>query len=360
MLWTASGYADGFSDVLHQWKKSELESYLPRGDTDSLIIFPIRNAVPGENKPWDQVTGHERTAPRRRANGATISQPVQHHTPAPMTHAAEPSTRYGWGPMNALFDPNLAASSERPQSLATNPMNSNIHFNPNLGLAFQPAGNMWNPFLDSLWVLPQQSSTTIPPRLRVGVTQPPFNYVPFDFVPTSTNWVPWESTEPLGSGIQISTIDSGSQGYHVGGDVVLADFGIDPSQAASNEDPSTFSPNQQDFHPNSEFHNDLQGAETWIMTTSRPAINTSSFSTTDTGNSSMLDMSSDFERQLTTVQVLPSIQSSGRNGSVTSTRIPNGSLWQDSGTGVERSDIGEYGLGAGEESQEKGCFLDLK
>jgi hypothetical protein len=153
-LWTASGHVDGFSDVLLQWKNSELESYLPHGETDSLIIFPIRNAVPGENKPWDQVTGHERTAPRRRANSATISQPVQHYTPAPTTRAAGPSTGYGRDPMNALLDPNLAPSSERPQPLATNPLNSNIHFNPDLGWAFQPGGNMWNPSLDSPWVLP--------------------------------------------------------------------------------------------------------------------------------------------------------------------------------------------------------------
>jgi hypothetical protein len=54
------------------------------------------------------------------------------------------------------------------------------------------------------------------------------------------------------------------------------------------------------------------------------------------------------------MQVSPSIQSQGIDGSVTSTTIPEGSLWGDNGVGFESSDIGEYGLGAGEESQAKG------
>jgi hypothetical protein len=168
------------------------------------------------------------------------------------------------------------------------------------------------------------------------------------------NWVPWESTGSLGSGVQISTVDNGSQGYHIGGDEVLADSGIDPGQVSFDEDPSTFLPNQQDSLPNLEFHDDRQGAEIWMMTASPPVINVLNFITTDTGSSSMSDMSSDFERQLTTVQVSPSLQSQGTNGSVTSTMIHEGSLWEDNGVGFERSDIGRYGLGAGEESQEKG------
>jgi hypothetical protein len=45
---------------------------------------------------------------------------------------------------------------------------------------------------------------------------------------------------------------------------------------------------------------------------------------------------------------------------VTSTMIPEGSLWQDNGVGFEHSDIREYGLGAGEERQEEGIFFDLE
>jgi hypothetical protein len=239
-------------------------------------------------------------------------------------------------------------------------MHSDMSFNPDFGMSFQAAENMWNPSLDSSWLLPQQTSTTLPPSLQLGATQSTINSIPHDFVPTFVNWVPWGSPGLLGPGMQTSATDNNSQDYHGGNDVLVADFGIDPGQATFGEDPSTFLPNQQDSLPNSEFHENLQGAKIWMMTTSPPVINLLNFSTTDTGSSGISDMSSDFERQLTTVQVSPSIQSQGSNGSVTSTMIPEGSLWEDNGVGFESSETGEYGLGAGEDGQEKGYFFDLE
>jgi hypothetical protein len=149
MIWTHSGHVDAFLDVLLQSKKSQLESYLPHGDIETLTIFPIRKAVPGENTPWDQMTGYERTAPRRRANGAIIIQHVQNHGLAPSTQASGSSTGYGWGSINAPLDPNLVTSSERPQSHAADSMHSDMSFNPDFGMGFQAGENIWNPSLDS-------------------------------------------------------------------------------------------------------------------------------------------------------------------------------------------------------------------
>jgi hypothetical protein len=335
---------------------------LPHGDIETVIIFPIRKAVPGENTPWDQMTGYERTAPRRRrrANGAIILRHVQNNAIASSTQGSEPSTGYGWGPTNVPLDPDLVTSSEIPQSPRTDPLHSDMSFNPDFGMGFQAAENMWNPPLDSPWVLPQQTSTTLPPSLQVGVTQSTFNSLPQDFVPTFVNWVPWRSSGLLGSTMQNPATDNNSQDYHGGNDVPVADFGIDPGQATFGEDPSTFLPNQEDSLPNSEIHDDRQGAEIWMITTSHPVINILNFSTTNTGSSSMSGMSSGFERQLTTVQVSPSIQNQGSNGSVTSAMIPEGSSWEDNGVGFDFSDTGEYGLGAAEVSQEKGYFFDLE
>jgi hypothetical protein len=343
ILWTPSGRVVEFLDVLLHSKKPQLDSYLPHGDTDSLLIFPVRNAVPGENKPWDQVTGNERTAPRRRANAPKISQQAQNHARTSATHAAGPRTGYGWGSIHAPLDPNLVTSLESPQSPATDSMHSDMSFNPEFRMGFQAAEDMRNSSLDTPWVLPQQTST-------IGAMQSTFNPIPHDSVPTIVPWVPCGPPGLLGPGMQTSATGNNSQDYHGGNDVLVPDFGIDLSQATFGEDPSAFLPNHQDSLPNLEFHDDRQGAEIWMMTTSPPVINILNFSTTDTGSSSMSDMSSDFERQLTTVQVSPSIQSQGSNGSVTSTMIPEGSLWEDNGVGFERSDIGEYGLGAGEES----------
>jgi hypothetical protein len=349
MIWTHLGHVHDFLEVLLQSKKSQLESYLPHGDIETLIIFPVRKAVPGENTPWDQMTGYERTAPRRRANGAVVIQHIQNNAIASSTQASGPSTRCGWGSINAPLDPNLVTCSERPQSPATDSMHSGMSFNPDFGMGFQAAKNIWNPSSDSHWVLPQ-TSITEPPSLQVGVQQSTFNSVPYDFVPPSVNWLPWESTEPLDSAMQISTTGSGSQDYHGSGDVLHAEFGTDPGQVSFDEDPSMFLPNQQDSLPDLEFHDDGQGAEIWVMTTSPPIINVLNFSTADTGSSSMPDMSSDLERQLTTVQVSPSIRSQGSNGSVASTMIPEGSLWEDNSVGFESSETGEHELGAGEES----------
>jgi hypothetical protein len=351
-MWTTSGHIDGFLDVLLKLRKSQLESYLPHGDPEYLIIFPIRNAVPGENKPWDRVTGYERTAPRRRVNDATISQHVQIHAPASTRHAARLLPGYGRGSMNAPLDPNLGTSSVRPQSLETDSMNNNMSFNPNLGLACQAAEDIWNPSLDSPWILPQQTSTTFP-SLQIGLPQLTFNSIPYDFVPTFMNLVPWGSTEPLGSGMQASTTGSDSQGYHLGRDALIANFGIDPGQGYFNEDPSTFLPSQQDsLLPNLEFNNDLQRAEIWMMTPNPPVSDILNFNTADIGSSSMPDMSPDFERQLMTMQVSPYIQSQGRNDSMTLAEILEGSLEAENGVGFERSDIGECGLGADKENQE--------
>jgi hypothetical protein len=358
-IWRHSGHVDDFLEVLFQLKKSQLESYLPHGDIETLIIFPVRKAVPGENTPWDQMTGYERTAPRRRANGAIIIQHVQSHTLASSTQASGPSTGYGWGSMNAPFDPNLVTRPERPQSPATDSMHRDMSFSPDIGMGLQAAENIWNLSSDSHWVLPQ-TSTTESPSFQVGVQQSTFNSVPYDVVPPSMNRFPWESTEPLGSAMQMSTTGSGSQGYHVGGDILLADSGTDPGQATFGEDPSTFLPNQRDSLPNLEFHDDWQGADIWMMATSPPVSNILNFSSADTGSSSMSDMSSDFERQLTTVRVSPSIQSQGSNDSVTSTMIPGWSLWEDNGVSFESSHTGEYGLRAGEGNQERGDFFDLE
>jgi hypothetical protein len=322
MIWTHSGHVDDFLEALLQSKKSQLESYLPHGDIETLIIFPIRKAVPGENTPWDQMTGYERTAPRRRANGAIIIQHVQNNAIASPTQASGPITGYGWGSINALLEPNLVTRSERSQSPATDSMHSDMSFNPDFGMGFQAAENMRNPPLDSLWVLPRQTSTALPPSLHVGATQSAFDSIPHNFVPTFVNRVPWESPGLLDPGMQTLATDSNSQDYHGDNDVLVADFGIDPDQATFGEGPSTFLPNQQGSFPNLEFHDDRQGAEIWMMTTSPPVSSILNFDTTDTGSSSISDISSDFERQLTTAQVSPSIQRQGSNGSVTSAMIP--------------------------------------
>jgi hypothetical protein len=343
MMWTHSDHVDDFLDFLLQSKESQLESYLPHGDIETLIIFPIRKTVPGENTPWDQMTGYERTAPRRRTNGTIIIQQVQNSAIPSSTPASEPSTGYGWSSINAPLDPNLVTSLESPQSPATDSMPSDMDFNPDFGMNFQETENMWNTSLNSPWVLPQQTSTNLPPSLQLGATTSTFNSIPHDFVPTFVNWVPWGSPGLLGPGMQTSATDNNSRDYHGGNDVHVADFEIDPGQATFGEDPSTFLPNQQDCLPNLEFHDDRQGAEIWMMTTSPPVINILNFSTTDTGSSSLSDMPSDFERQLTTVQASTSIRSQGSNGCVASTMVPEGSLWEDNGVDFENSDTGEYG-----------------
>jgi hypothetical protein len=351
MMWTHSDHVNDSLDFLLQSKESQLESYLPHGDIETLIFFPIRKTVPGENTPWDQVTGYERTAPRRRTNGTIIIQQVQNSAIASSTPASEPSTGYGWSSINAPLDPNLVTSLESPQSPATYSMPSDMNFNPEFGINFQETENMWNTSLNSPWVLPQQTSTNLPLSLQLGVTPSTFNSIPHDFVPTFVNWVPWGSPGLLDPGMQTSATDNNSRDYHGGNDVLVADFGIDPGQATFGEDPSTFLPDQQDFLPNLEFHGDRQGAEIWMMATSPPVINILNFNTMETGSSSMSDMSSGFERQLTTVQVSPSIQSQYNNGSVTSTMIPEGSSWEDNGVGFERPDIGGTGSGADEEAR---------
>jgi hypothetical protein len=240
-------------------------------------------------------------------------------------------------------------------------MSSNSRFNPDFGLAFQGAENIGRPPLDSPWIFPQHTSTTVPSSLHVEAPQPTLDSIPYDSVPTFMNWATWGSSELLGSGMQNVNVDSISQTYHVGKDLLPADFGIDPHQDPFNESLLRFSPAQQDSLPNLEFHNDLRGAETWVMTTGPPVINTLQFSPPDTGSSSMSDMSSDFERQLTTtVQMSPSVQSQCTNDSATLTRILEGSLGADNGLGFECSDIREYEVGAGEESREYRYILDMK
>jgi hypothetical protein len=153
--------------------------------------------------------------------------------------------------------------------------------------------------------------------------------------------------------MQASTTGSDSQGYHLGRDALIANFGIDPGQGYFNEDPSTFLPSQQDsLLPNLEFNNDLQRAEIWMMTPNPPVSDILNFNTADIGSSSMPDMSPDFERQLMTMQVSPYIQSQGRNDSMTLAEILEGSLEAENGVGFDRSDIGECGLGADKENQE--------
>lgn len=46
-------------------KSSQLSEFLPREGQEALEVFPARNPVPGENRPYELATGRQTTAPRR-------------------------------------------------------------------------------------------------------------------------------------------------------------------------------------------------------------------------------------------------------------------------------------------------------
>jgi hypothetical protein len=86
-----------------QNKTTQLQSKLPHGNpfppdwgVTRLTVFPLRQPLDGENKPWDVITGRETTAPRRKQP----KQPPLSSAPAkslqvssPHIHEAEKTTR---------------------------------------------------------------------------------------------------------------------------------------------------------------------------------------------------------------------------------------------------------------------------